>query len=233
MALSMIDGRASPRVGRAGATSSSRSKASATDVALVRRLLAGDETAFADVVGRYHASLIRVAMAFVASRDVAEEVVQETWLAVLNGLSSFEGRSSLKSWIFSILTNRAKTRGVREKRTVPFSQLSIPGPDVEPAVDPERFTPSGAWATPPVRWDTESPEQRLLRRETRDVMEAAIAELPPNQRAVVTLRDIEGLDAAEVCNVLGLSETNQRVLLHRARSKVRAALERYVSGASV
>ena len=227
----MIDEQVSTYTAPAGASTPSPSKASATDMALVRRMLAGDEAAFADVVGRYHASLIRVAMAFVAIRDVAEEVVQETWLAVLNGLSAFEGRSSLKSWIFSIVTNRAKTRGVREKRTIAFSELSVPGSDVEPAVDPERFTSSGAWSTPPARWDKDSPEDQLLRREFRTVIERAIAQLPPSQRAVVTLRDIEGLEAAEVCNVLGLSETNQRVLLHRARSKVRAALERYVSGA--
>lgn len=211
--------------------SRSRSNVSADDGALVERMLAGDEAAFTSVVERYHASLIRVAMAFVASRDVAEEVVQDTWLAVLNGLSAFEGRSSLKSWIFSIMTNRAKTRGVREKRTIAFSELSVPGFDVEPAVDPERFTSSGAWSTPPTRWDKDSPEEQLLRREARTVIEGAIAQLPPSQRAVVTLRDIEGLEAAEVCNVLGVSETNQRVLLHRARSKVRAALEHYVSGA--
>jgi len=194
-------------------------------------MLSGDEAAFADVVRRYHASLIRVAMAFVASREVAEEVAQETWLAVLNGLSAFEGRSTLKRWIFSIVTNRAKTRGVREKRTIAFSDLLVPGSDVEPAIDPERFTSSGAWSTPPARWDNDSPEEQLLRREARSVLEGAIAQLPPSQRAVVTLRDIEGLEAAEASNVLGLSETNQRVLLHRARSKVRAALERHVSGA--
>jgi RNA polymerase sigma-70 factor (ECF subfamily) len=227
----MIDEQVTTRASRAGASPPTVFKTSTPDGDLVRRMLAGDEAAFSEVVGRYHASLIRVAMAFVASRDVAEEVVQETWLAVLKGLSAFEGRSSLKSWIFSIVTNRAKTRAVREKRMVAFSELSAPGSDFEPAVDPERFAPSGAWSKPPARWDRDSPEERLLLREARDVMERTIAELPANQRAVVTLRDIEGLGAAEVCNVLGLSETNQRVLLHRARSKVRAALERYVSGA--
>jgi RNA polymerase sigma-70 factor (ECF subfamily) len=168
-------------------------------------------------------------MVFVASRDVAEDVVQDTWLAVLRGLPAFEGRSTLKSWIFGILTNRAKTRGVRDKRTVAFSELSNPGSDSELAVDPDRFTPAGSWSAPPGRWDRDTPEQ-LLRQEARAIMEQAIAALPASQRAVVTLRDIEGLEAAEVCNILELSETNQRVLLHRARSKVRAALERYMAG---
>jgi RNA polymerase sigma-70 factor, ECF subfamily len=216
-------GRAVEASSRSGATASA-------DDDLIQRLLAGDEAAFTYIVQRYHGSLIRVAMAFVATRDVAEEVVQETWLAVLNGLPAFEGRSALKSWIFSILTNRAKTRGVREKRTVSFSELSSPGSDGEPAVDPDRFTSAGTWSAPPSRWDRDTPEQLLLRQEARGVIEKAIAELPPSQRAVVTLRDIEGLDATEVCNILELSETNQRVLLHRGRSKVRATLERYAAG---
>ena len=227
--LQMINEQGTTREGPVGPSSRSGTKAPAEDLALVKRMLAGDEAAFTHVVGRYHGSLIRVAMAFVASRDVAEEVVQETWLAVLSGLPAFEGRSTLKSWIFSILTNRAKTRGVRDKRTVAFSELSNPGSD-EPAVDPQRFTSTGAWSAPPSRWDRDTPEQLLLRQEARGVMEKSIAELPPSQRAVVTLRDIEGLDAAEVCNILELSETNQRVLLHRGRSKVRAAFERYVAG---
>jgi RNA polymerase sigma-70 factor (ECF subfamily) len=200
------------------------------DVAVVRRMLAGDEAAFSKIVQQHHASMIRVAMAFVATRDAAEEVVQETWLAVLTGLSAFEGRSSLKSWIFTILTNRAKTRGVRDKRTVPFSQLPQEEDDGEPAVDPARFTSSGSWSIPPARWDRDTPEQIALRKETRAVVDQAIATLPASQRAVVTLRDVEGLDAAEVCNILAVSETNQRVLLHRARSKVRAVMERHLSG---
>jgi RNA polymerase sigma-70 factor (ECF subfamily) len=170
-------------------------------------------------------------MVFVADRDVAEEVVQETWLAVLNGLNAFEGRSALKSWIFSILTNRAKTRAVREKRSIPFSDLSNPAFDDEPAVDPDRFTAAGIWSEPPGRWDKNTPEQIMLRQEARAIVDKAMADLPPNQRAVVTLRDVDGLDAAEVCNVLGLSETNQRVLLHRGRSKVRTVLERYLARA--
>jgi RNA polymerase sigma-70 factor, ECF subfamily len=213
-----------------GIASRSGGKASAADVALVKRMLAGDEATFTHVVERYHGSLIRVATSFVASRDVAEEVVQETWLAVLNGLASFEGRSSLKSWIFSIMTNRAKTRGVRDKRTIPFADLSPAASEHDAAVDPDRFTAAGAWSQPPARWNRDTPEQLLLRDEARAVMDKAIAELPPSQRAVVTLRDIEDLDATEVCNILELSETNQRVLLHRGRSRVRTALERYLAG---
>ena len=225
----MISEQVTTADGSVGASSQSGTKAPAEDVALVKRMLAGDEAAFTHVVERYHGSLIRLATTFVASRDVAEEVVQDTWLAVLSGLPVFEGRSTLKSWIFSILTNRAKTRGVRDKRTVTFSELSDPGSD-EPAVDPDRFTSAGAWSAPPNRWDRDTPEQLLLRQEARAVMEKTIAELPPSQRAVVTLRDVEELDAAEVCNILELSETNQRVLLHRGRSRVRAALERYLAG---
>lgn len=201
-------------------------RASSDDLATVQQLLAGDEATFTAVVERLHPSLIRFALLFVASREVAEEVVQDTWVAVLNGLSSFQGRSALKSWIFSIAANRAKTRAIRERRTITFSELSAPGDD-EPAVDPDRFSSGGAWSSPPGRWDRDTPEKLLLRQEALAVVAAAIAELPPSQQAVVTLRDVEGLDAAEVCNVLEISDTNQRVLLHRGRSKVRSALERY------
>jgi RNA polymerase sigma-70 factor, ECF subfamily len=165
----------------------------------------------------------------VSSRAVAEDVVAETWLAVYTGLERFEGRSSLKTWLFRILTNKAKTRGQRESRTVPFSALAADGDEGETAVDVDRFfgpdsRRPGAWAAPP----RGVPEERLLAREARERIEAAIQALPPNQRAVITLRDVEGLSAEEACNVLGVSETNQRVLLHRARSKVRAAFERYL-----
>ena len=168
-------------------------------------------------------------MLYVSTRAVAEEVVQETWLAVLTGLERFEGRSSLKTWLFRILSNKAKTRGQREGRTLPFSSLATDGDESETAVDVDRFVGpdhrhSGHWATPP----RGVPEERLLAGEARTRIEEAIATLPPNQRAVITLRDVEGLSAEEACSVLGLSETNQRVLLHRARSKVRAAFERYL-----
>ena len=197
-------------------------------------LRAGDEAAFMAVVERHHASLLRVAQIFVSSRAVAEEVVQETWIAVLKGLDRFEGRSSLKTWIFRILTNTARTRARREGRTIPLSTLQNPGLVPEPALSPERFRGPedsrwpGHWAAPPAAWD-EVPERRLETLETRRQLEAAIEALPAAQRAVVSLRDIEGWSSDEVCNALGLSETNQRVLLHRARSRLRRALEEYLA----
>jgi RNA polymerase sigma-70 factor, ECF subfamily len=175
-------------------------------------------------VDKYGGSLLRVAMLFVSSRAVAEEVVQETWLAVLTGIERFEGRSSLKTWLFRILSNKAKTRGQREARTLPFSSLAVDGDEGDTAVDIDRFARGGAWSAPP----RGVPEERLLAGEERRTVEDAISALPPNQRAVITLRDVEGLTAEEACNVLGVSETNQRVLLHRARAKVRAAFERYL-----
>jgi len=198
-------------------------------VALLR---AGDEEAFATMVERHHAAMVRVARGYVHSRAVAEEVAQETWLAVLNGIDRFEGRSSLKTWLFRILVNRAKTRGQREARSVPFSSI---GDGDEPSVDPDRFQGEGephpgGWREPPARWDGD-PEERLLAGETRALILDTIEELPPNQRAVITLRDIEGLSSEEARNVLDVSETNQRVLLHRARSKVRRALEEYLGEA--
>jgi RNA polymerase sigma-70 factor, ECF subfamily len=196
---------------------------------LVAALRAGDETAFVALVDRYHASLVRLARMYVRQPSVAEEVAQETWLAVLNGIDRFEGRSTLKTWLFRILTNRAKTRGERESRSVPFS--SIGDPD-EPAVDPDSFRAEGdqypgGWKEFPTPWEGD-PEERLLAGEARALILDAIEQLPSNQRAVITLRDIEGFDADDVCNVLELSDTNQRVLLHRARSKVRRALEQYL-----
>jgi RNA polymerase sigma-70 factor (ECF subfamily) len=207
-----------------------------TDAGLVRALRDGDEEAFAALVDRYGPSMLRLAMMYVSSRAVAEEVVQETWLAVLTGIDRFEERSSLKTWMFRILTNKAKTRGEREGRTVPFSSLGDPEPD-EPAVDPDRFVDTGVpgrgpWATPPRALDR-IPEDRLLAREAQERIVAAIQALPSVQRAVITLRDVDGLTSEETCDVLGLSEGNQRVLLHRARSKVRAEFERYVEEGTV
>ncbi len=199
---------------------------------MLRSLRAGDEAAFVELLRRYGPSMLRIARLYVPTRAVAEEVVQEAWLGVLSGLDRFEGRSSLKTWIFRILTNRAKTRGEREGRTVPFSALAADGDEDEPAVDPDRFLGSGVaqghWAAAP----RALPEERLLAGEARRRIEAAIAALPPNQRTVITLRDVEGFGAEEACSVLGISETNQRVLLHRARSKVRAALEDYLEETS-
>jgi RNA polymerase sigma-70 factor (ECF subfamily) len=194
-------------------------------------MLDGDEAAFAALVTRHHGPLLRIARSYVPSQAVAEEVVQETWLAVLNGLSRFEGRSSLKTWIFTILGNRAKSRGARERRSIPISALDRGGDSDEgdAAVDPDRFTDKGRWARPPDRWDRDTPEQLVISAEARTVLERAIAELPPTQQAVITMRDLEGLGSQEVCNILELSETNQRVLLHRARSKIRRALEIYMT----
>ena len=198
---------------------------------LLRGLKSGDESSFAWLVDRYSASLLRVALVYVRDRAVAEEVVQETWLGVIRGIERFEGRSSLKTWIFRILANKAKTRGERERRTMPFSALNGAGP-TEPAVDPERFldadhpTWPGHWASPPASWEG-IPEDRLLAGETLGRIQDAIADLPAAQAHVITLRDVEGWSAEEVCALLGVSGGNQRVLLHRARSKVRRALEDY------
>ncbi len=206
------------------------------DAELVRRLLAGDEDAFMSLVEMYQGAMVRLARNYVPSRDVAEEVVQETWLAVLQGLPKFEARSSLKTWIFRILVNRAITRGTRERRAVPFSALFDASSDAfEPAVDPDRFfgaddgTAPHAWASPPQPWD-EVPEQRLESKETLARVAAAIETLPHSQREVITMRDVDGFTSREVCDVLGISEVNQRVLLHRARSKVRRALAEYLTG---
>ena len=217
------------------ATAPSARAASADDWRVVEALRQGDESAFELLLDRYHASLVRLALGYVEDHAVAEEVAQETWLAVFQGIARFEGRSSLKTWIFRILVNRAKTRGVREGRTVPFSALTQDVEDAdEPAVDPARFLPAehqwaGHWAAPPESW-APLPENVLLAAETRKCIEAAIAALPPNQREIIVLRDVEGWTAEEVCETLHLSDGNQRVLLHRARSRVRAALERYLQG---
>lgn len=198
----------------------------------MHRLRARDEAAFVEVVELYGAPMLRLARSFVSSQAVAEEVVQDAFLGVLTGIDRFEGRSSLKTWLFRILTNCAKTRGVREARSAPFSALGDPD---GPTVDPDRFLDSshrwaGHWATPPGRFDA-VPEERLLAGETRKLVAETIAALPPTQRAVIVLRDVEGWDAAEVCDLLTLSEANQRVLLHRARARVRGDLEVYLSAA--
>ncbi len=195
------------------------------DAKLVERLRARDENAFMELIRELNPSLLRVARMFVPTAAVAEDVVQETWLAVLNGIDRFEGRSSLKTWIFRILTNTAKTRGERERRSVPFSALDTEDGGYEPAVERSRFTGTGHWAVLPRAW----PEDKLLAGETLSVIEHAIERLPQTQRTVITLRDVEGWTADEVRNALELSETNQRVLLHRARTKVRNALEQYLS----
>jgi RNA polymerase sigma-70 factor, ECF subfamily len=202
-----------------------------TDEELVAALLARDEETYRMLVREWHSSLVRVARIFVPTQALAEEVVQETWLRVLGALDRFEGRSSLRTWVFRILVNTAKTRAQREGRVIPFSALNDPGRVPEPAVDPDRFLDAdherypGHWAAPP----RALPEERLLAMETRERIAAAIDALPSAQRAVITLRDVAGWDAESVCNALDLSEVNQRVLLHRARAKVRQALEEYLA----
>jgi RNA polymerase sigma-70 factor (ECF subfamily) len=195
------------------------------DAGLVSRLRAGDEATFRSLVRELHRPLTRVAFAFVGSQAAAEEVVQDTWLAVIDGLDGFEGRSTLRTWIGRIVVNRAKTRGVRDRRSVPFSSLS---PDEDGPVEPDRFGPQGFWRAPPCA--AEVPEELILRKEARAHIERELESLPPAQRTVVTLRDLDGWTSEEVCNVLDVSETNQRVLLHRGRTRLRAALERYHSG---
>jgi RNA polymerase sigma-70 factor, ECF subfamily len=201
------------------------------DAQLVAALRAGDEEAFRALVRDWHSSLLRVAQIFVPTRALGEEVVQETWLRVLGALDRFEGRSSLKTWVFRILVNTAKTRAQREGRVIPFSSLHDPSRVPEAAVEPERFLPDGherfpgGWSAPP----RPLPEENLIAAETRREIATAIDALPANQRAVISLRDVEGWSSDEVRNALDISEVNQRVLLHRARAKVRSALEDYLA----
>jgi RNA polymerase sigma-70 factor, ECF subfamily len=200
-----------------------------SDEQVLAALKRGDEAAFCRLVEQHQGLMLRVALRYVRSVAVAEEVVQDAWLGVLNGLDGFEGRASLKTWIFRILTNRALSRAERERRVTPFSDFAT---DEEPAVDPDRFRPAGdqwpgGWKTFPASWEA-LPEERLLARETLALVGRAIAELPERQHLVIVMRDVEGWSAGEVCQALSLSEANQRVLLHRARSKVRRSLEAYL-----
>jgi RNA polymerase sigma-70 factor, ECF subfamily len=192
---------------------------------LVDALRARDEDAFMELIDRYQASLVRVAMMYVGSRAVAEDVVAETWLGVLRGIDGFQGRSSLRTWIFRIASNIAKTRGVRESRSVPLSSLA--GADEDgPTVDPSRFVKEGWWTGPLRTWDADA-ARITLDEEAMARIQAEIDRLPDVQRMVITLRDVQGLSSEEVCELLGLTPGNQRVILHRARAKVRAALEDY------
>lgn len=193
-----------------------------SDGELLLRLRSGDERAFVSLVERYHEPMLQLAASFVPSRAVAEEVVQDTWLAVLRGLEGFEERSSLKTWLFRILVNRARTTGSREQRSIPVA-------DPEPAVDPSRFEASGSWGDPPEHW-IEAAEGRMEAGKLVHRIRAWIDELPARQREVVLLRDIEGMSSEEVCTVLALTEGNQRVLLHRGRGKLRQVLEAELGG---
>jgi RNA polymerase sigma-70 factor (ECF subfamily) len=195
----------------------------------------GDDAAFAWLLDHYDQSLRRLAMNYVRSRAIADEVVQDTWMGVINGIGRFEGRSSLKTWVFRILLNVARSRSVREHRSVPFAAAAGALEEgTDPALDPERFRPVGAqhaghWMSYPEAWENE-PEDRVQARETVGVVRDAMQQLPPAQQEVMTLRDVEGWTASEICDALNISQANQRVLLHRARSKVRNALEQYFEG---
>jgi RNA polymerase sigma-70 factor (ECF subfamily) len=201
-----------------------------SEAELVAGLKRRDELAFVTLLQRYQGQLLRLALVYCRTRDLADEVVQDTWLAVIQGIDRFEGRASLKTWLFQILVNRARTRAAREGRMLSFSSLADEAQTAsEPAVPADRFRPlddpwPSNWAVPPHSWG-ESPDALLLGAETMELVQRAIAQLPPAQQQVITLRDVEGWTSEDVCNVLELSETNQRVLLHRARSRVRAALE--------
>ena len=233
-----LTGRPADRAAAPGAWSleEDESPLSVTSVEadLLNRLRRGDETAFQALVERHHRAMVRVAMSYVPSRAIAEDVAQETWLAVLQGIDRFEGRSTLKTWIFRILVNRAKSRGVAERRCVTFSALAVD--DNGAAVNPELFLSAddpdaGRWAVEPRPFHDVAPE-RVLSAELAAHIAGAIDALPPRQRQVITLRDVAGWTSFEVRDALGLTETNQRVLLHRARSAVRAALECYLDGSS-
>lgn len=203
----------------------------ADEAALLAQLRAGDQPAFEAIVEAWSGGMTRVARAVVSTQDSAIEVVQDTWLAVIAGLNRFEGRSSLKTWVYRILINTAKRRAVTERRTVPMSSLEDDDSGSGPTVDPARFRQPGElyahhWREFPPAWP--SPDQMLLDQELRARIAAAIEQLPERQRLVITLRDIEGYDAKEVCALLDLTESNQRVLLHRARAAVRGRIEDYV-----
>lgn len=204
---------------------------------LIVRLRKGDEGAFDELVNKHHGALIRMALGHVADREVAEEVVQDTWMAVIQGLPRFEGRSSLRTWICGILIHKAKDRGVREKRHATFSDFESHDDDHDEAVDPSLFHQNGEWAGhwafPPQPWDEQTPEKLLASRQAVAAMQQAIDSLPPTLKEVLILRDIEGIEAKEACELLQITETNLYVRLHRARERVRRAVEIYLEGAAL
>jgi RNA polymerase sigma-70 factor, ECF subfamily len=215
-------------------TTATTRQSESEDARLVAALRRGDEAAFTALVRKHQSLMLRVARGYVRDARVAEEVVQETWIALLEGIDRFEGRASLKTWLFRVLVKRAITRGTRERRQVPFSALATDDEESGPTVDADRFLGAehprwpGHWTSPPADWAT-MPEQRLLSRETLQLVQEAIERLPGRQRDVIVMRDIGGFSPDEVCAALDLTDGNQRVLLHRARGKVREELERHLS----
>jgi RNA polymerase sigma-70 factor (ECF subfamily) len=201
---------------------------------LIARLRRGDEGAFDELVNKHHGALVRMAMGHVADREIAEEVVQDTWVAVIESLDRFEGRSTLRTWIFGILIHKAKDRGVREKRHTTFSAFEAYDDDTDEAVDPSRFHQSGEWAGhwafPPQPWDDQTPEKLLASQQAVNAMQRAIDALPSTLKEVLILRDVEGVEAKEVCEILKITETNLYVRLHRARERVRQAVESFMEG---
>ena len=218
-------------MGEPAAPQSVKTTASDSEAGWLEALRRGDEAVFAMLVDAHHGSLVRVATQYVASAAVAEEVAQETWIAFVQSLDRFEGRARLKTWLFHTLVNCARNRKRKEIRSVPFSAAFEPEQPAAASVEPDRFRSQGPWqghwAVAPKSFGTDG-ERTLLQGELRLRIEQAIETLPPAQREVITWRDLGGMDAEEACDVLGLSEANQRVLLHRARSRVRAAVERYL-----
>jgi len=205
-----------------------------TDEMLLVRLRAGEEGAFDELVNKHHGPLIRMAMGHVADREMAEEVVQDTWMAVIESLDRFEGRSSLRTWIFGILIHKAKDRGIREKRHTTFSEIVSYDDGSEETVDPSRFQQSGEWdghwVFPPQPWDEQTPEKLLASQQAVNAMNQAIEALPMTLKEVLILRDVEGVEVKEVCELLKITETNLYVRLHRARERIRQAVESYLEG---
>jgi RNA polymerase sigma-70 factor, ECF subfamily len=223
----------SPSVGQKSQEIKSSGLTKAEDT-LIARLRRGDEGAFDELVNQHHGTLIRMAMGYVADREVAEEVVQDTWMAVIQSLNQFKGRSSLRTWICGILIHKAKDRGVREKRHTTFSAFESYDDDNDEAVDPSRFQQAGEWAGhwafPPQPWDDQTPEKLLASKQAVNCMQRAIEALPATLKEVLILRDVEGVEAKEVCELLKITETNLYVRLHRARERVRVAVETYLEG---
>lgn len=207
------------------------------DATIIKGLQAGDEAVFDKVVDRYSGPLLRLALTYVPNHAVAEEVVQETWLGVFQGIGRFEGRSSFQTWLFRILTNRAKNQGVRERRYKLFGLGTAGDPDEGPSLEDTLFIAQGErkghWVTPPQAWKPDTPERALLSKECREVIEKAIDGLPSTKRQIITLRDLAGASSHDVCNIMEISETNQRVLLHRARTHVRKVLDAYLSSGTI